>query len=96
MTALLLGDAEVKSRLARLKGWELANGEIVKTYPFRNHHEAMAFVNAAAWISHREDHHPDIALGYDKCTVRYSTHEVNGLSDKDFACAAKIDALFDL
>ena len=56
----------------------------------------MAFVNAAAWISHRENHHPDIEVGYNKCRVRYMTHVINGLSDNDFICAAKIDALFDL
>lgn len=96
MTVTLLNDAEVKTRLAQLKGWELAQAEIVKTYPFKNYHETMAFVNAAAWISHREDHHPDMVVGYNKCTVRYSTHDVGGLSRKDFICAAKIDALFDL
>ena len=56
----------------------------------------MAFVNATAWISHRSDHHPDIALGYNQCKVVYTTHSVNGLSINDFICAAKIDALFAL
>jgi 4a-hydroxytetrahydrobiopterin dehydratase len=54
----------------------------------------MAFVNTVAWISHREDHHPDIALGYNKCRVEYTTHSVGGLSENDFICAAKIDVLF--
>jgi 4a-hydroxytetrahydrobiopterin dehydratase len=53
----------------------------------------MAFVNAVAWIAHREDHHPDVALGYDRCTVRFATHAVSGLSLNDFICAAKVDAL---
>jgi 4a-hydroxytetrahydrobiopterin dehydratase len=53
-------------------------------------------VNASAWISHREDHHPDLEVGYNKCTVRYFTHDVGGLTRNDFICAAKIDALFDL
>ncbi len=91
-----LTDAEVKSNLAQLKGWEVVNGEIAKTYNFKNYYETMAFVNAAAWISHREDHHPDIEVGYNKCRVRYSTHAIGGLSENDFICAAKIDALFDI
>ena len=91
-----LADAEVKARLAQLQGWQAAGGEIVKTYAFKNYYETMAFVNAAAWISHREDHHPDLAVGYNKCTVRYATHSIGGLSENDFICAAKIDALFDL
>jgi len=91
-----LTEAEVKANLAELKGWEVVNGFIAKTYPFKNYYETMAFVNAVAWISHREDHHPDMEVGYNKCTVRYITHAIGGLSENDFICAAKIDALFDL
>lgn len=53
----------------------------------------MAFVNAIAWIAHREDHHPDLEVGYSKCRVRYSTHDVGGLSLNDFISAAKVDHL---
>jgi 4a-hydroxytetrahydrobiopterin dehydratase len=56
----------------------------------------MAFVNATAWISHREDHHPDMTVGYNKCRVDYSTHAISGMSENDFICAAKLDALFTL
>ena len=52
-----------------------------------------AFVNAAAWVSHQEDHHPDMEVGYNRCVVKYSTHSVGGLSENDFICAAKLDAL---
>ena len=48
----------------------------------------MAFVNAVAWISHREDHHPDLLVSYNKCRVEYMTHAVGGLSENDFICAA--------
>jgi 4a-hydroxytetrahydrobiopterin dehydratase len=59
-------------------------------------YQTMAFVNASAWISHREDHHPDIEVGYNKCRVSYMTHAIDGLSENDFICAAKIDSLLDL
>ena len=59
-------------------------------------HPIDAFVNATAWVSHREDHHPDLEVGYNKCRVRYSTHSVGGLSENDFICAAKIEALLRL
>lgn len=85
-----------RQMLDRLKGWSLVNGVLEKTYAFRNHHEAMAFVNALAWISHREDHHPEVVLGYKDCQVRYWTHALGGLSENDFICAAKVDALFSL
>jgi 4a-hydroxytetrahydrobiopterin dehydratase len=82
--------------LQQLKGWLLEDGKLVKVYPFANYHHTMAFVNALAWISHREDHHPDLAVGYNRCRVTYWTHAVGGLSENDFICAAKCDALFDL
>lgn len=87
---------EIARLLKQLKGWEHADGVIAKTYAFKNYYQAMAFVNASAWISHREDHHPDIVVGYNQCRVSYVTHAINGLSENDFICAAKLDALFDL
>jgi 4a-hydroxytetrahydrobiopterin dehydratase len=91
-----LSPQQVKPMLKGLQGWALDGGKIAKTYDFANYHETMAFVNALAWISHREDHHPDLAVGYNKCKVEYSTHAIGGLSENDFICAAKCDSLFDL
>lgn len=82
--------------LKQLKGWTIENGVIAKTYTFKNHYQAVAFMNAAAWISHREDHHPDITIGWNTCRVTYVTHAIKGLSENDFICAAKLDALFEL
>jgi 4a-hydroxytetrahydrobiopterin dehydratase len=82
--------------LKQIPGWVRKGGEISKTFPFSNYYETMAFVNATAWISNREDHHPDMEVGYNKCKVRYSTHSVGGLSENDFICAAKIESLFKL
>ena len=79
-----------------LEGWAIENGKLVKVFPFQNYYQTLAFVNALAWISHREDHHPDLSVGYNKCRVEYSTHAIGGLSENDFICAAKCDALFDL
>ncbi len=91
-----LSDAQARDLLKQLKGWILEDGKLAKVYPFGNYHQTMAFVNALAWISHREDHHPDLEVGYNKCRVTYWTHAVGGLSENDFICAAKCDALFDL
>ena len=91
-----LRQEEVDRLLKQIKGWESADGKIAKTYSFKNYYETMAFVNAAAWISHREDHHPDMTVGYNKCRVEYMTHNIGGLSENDFICAAKLDWLFDL
>jgi len=87
---------QANEMLKSLKGWTIENGRLTKVYPFGNYYQTMAFVNALAWISHREDHHPDLLVGYNKCRVEYWTHAINGLSENDFICAAKADALFNL
>ena len=88
-----LKDEVIRTYLSQLPGWERKGNEITKTFAFKNYHETMAFVNATAWVSHREDHHPDMEVGYNKVTMRYSTHSVGGLSENDFICAAKVEQL---
>lgn len=83
-----------ESFLLQLEDWVMEDRQIGKVYTFKNYYETMAFVNALAWISHREDHHPDISVGYNRCDVRYTTHAIGGLSENDFICAAKADKLF--
>jgi 4a-hydroxytetrahydrobiopterin dehydratase len=84
---------EIGAGLEQLQGWEHRDGAIVKTFSFRNFAETMAFVNGVAWIAAREDHHPDMLVGYVSCRIAYSTHSVGGVSENDFICAAKIEAL---
>ncbi len=90
-----LGSAEVRRLLSGFPGWNVndAGDEIRRTFQFKNYHEVMAFVNAVAWMAHRENHHPDLEVGFKKVVVRYSTHAIEGLSENDFICAAKVDAL---
>jgi 4a-hydroxytetrahydrobiopterin dehydratase len=89
-------DAEAQAMLSQLKGWIIEGGRLVKVYPFPNYFQTMAFVNALAWISHREDHHPVLSVAYGQCRVEYWTHAIDGLSENDFVCAAKCDALFEI
>ena len=90
-----LAPQAVECLLKDLPGWSLAaNGAgISKKFDFGNYYETMAFVNATAWVSHQENHHPDLEVGYRQCRVRYTTHAIDGLSENDFICAARIDAL---
>lgn len=88
-----LSAEQIELLMAHIQGWECIDTTIVKTYKFRDYYQTMAFVNATAWISHHEDHHPDLEVGYNQCRVRYSTHAIKGLSENDFICAAKIDGL---
>jgi 4a-hydroxytetrahydrobiopterin dehydratase len=91
-----LSQNEATNLLKQLDGWELKDKRISKSFAFKNYYQVMAFVNAVAWMTHREDHHPDMTVGYNQCRVEYSTHAIGGLSENDFICAAKVDALFKL
>ena len=92
-----LSPTEVVTRLANTPGWQLAGNDaqvaIEKTFRFANYHETLAFVNAVAFIAHTQDHHPELTVGYNRCAVRWNTHDVGGLSETDFACAERVDAL---
>lgn len=90
-----LPDSEVNALLAEVPGWEVIDGgkRLAKTYSFQNFYETTAFVSAAFWIIHREDHHPDLEVSYKNARFTFWTHTVGGLSENDFITAAKIEAL---
>ncbi len=75
--------------------WQLSGDskQIFKDFKFKGFNGTMGFVNAVAWIANREGHHPDLEVGYGHCLVHYTTHAIDGLSENDFICAAKIDKL---
>lgn len=79
-------------------GWELNTERqtVSHEFSFKNYYQTMAFVNVVAQVAHQQDHHPDLLVSYNRCKVTYSTHSVNGLSIKDFICAAKINAAQNL
>jgi 4a-hydroxytetrahydrobiopterin dehydratase len=76
-------------------GWTVAEDgkRIGRALKFKDFYRTMSFVNALAHIANTEDHHPDLEVGYDYCRVTFSTHSIDGLSENDFICAAKIDQL---
>jgi 4a-hydroxytetrahydrobiopterin dehydratase len=88
-----MDEAAIRTHLALVSGWQLQDGAIEKTFVFRNYHETLGFVNALGWIANTEDHHPALQVTYDRCVVRFDTHDVGGISINDFICAAKADAL---
>lgn len=90
-----LTEASIRELLGQLPGWELAeNGHaLTRTFAFKDYYRTMSFVNALAHVANAEDHHPDLSVHYDRCVVRFSTHDVGGLSENDFICAAKADQL---
>ena len=94
----VLGATEVVTHLSKLNGeqvpgWRLIDGALEKTFSFKNFYETIGFVNAVAFIANAQDHHPDLTVAYGRCTLRFNTHDVGGISVSDFFCASKVDAL---
>jgi 4a-hydroxytetrahydrobiopterin dehydratase len=91
-------DAEIAQHLSALDGWAVEDGKVVKSYTFKNYYRTLAFVNAVAYVVHAEDHHPELLVTYNRCTVKFNTHSANGgrggITENDFIAAAKVDALF--
>lgn len=85
--------AQIEQWMPQIPQWKIREGVLSCTFQFEDFFETMAFVNALAWVSHGEDHHPDLLVSYNRCTVKFSTHSVGGLSENDFICAAKVDLL---
>ena len=95
-----LSATEIVTQISKLNGeqalgWRLIDGALEKIYNFKNYHQTIGFVNALAFIANAENHHPDLTVSYSKCTVRFNTHDVNGISVSDFFCASKVDALLN-
>ena len=75
--------------------WQIADDikSVKRSLRFKDFYRTMSFVNALAHVANTEDHHPDLAVGYNYCNVTFSTHAIDGLSENDFICAAKLDRL---
>ncbi len=86
---------DLEHLLHHAEGWELREGFLSGVFEFEDFFQTMAFVNAVAWISHREDHYPEMIVRSQSCTLRYRTPAVDGLSQNDFICAAKVDHLVE-
>ena len=86
---------QAEAYLAELEGWELsADGKMInKRFEFRGFFRTMSFINAMAWVVNQENHHPDFSAGYNFCEVGFTTHAIEGLSENDFICATRVEAL---
>lgn len=93
-----LNGSEIAGYLFAVDGWTLQENKIIKSFAFKNYHDTLAFINAIAYVIHAEDHHPELVVTYNRCIVKFDTHSVDGgrggLSENDFICAAKVDAIF--
>ncbi|MCA1779276.1 MAG: 4a-hydroxytetrahydrobiopterin dehydratase [Xanthomonadaceae bacterium] len=83
--------------LQQVPGWQLAPeaNRIYRRFEFKGFYKTIAFINAMAWVANQQGHHPDFEGGYNFCLVNFTTHAIDGLSENDFICAAKLNALMD-
>jgi 4a-hydroxytetrahydrobiopterin dehydratase len=90
-----LSEHEIESYLKKLIGWSCDDKthEIYKSYNFKGFLSTMNFVNAVAFLAQKYNHHPEMIISFSKCTIKLTTHDVQGLSHKDFELAQKIDDL---
>lgn len=87
---------EIQPLLGQLQGWHIEEGKkLVKSYPFANFVDAMAFANAITPVAEAEGHHPDLYVRWGEVRVYLWTHKIDGLTESDFFMAAKIDRVFD-
>ena len=95
-TAPLDGD-RIAVLLPQIPGWQVndAGTVIYRRFEFKGFYKTMAFINAMAWVANQENHHPDFEAGYNYCLVHFTTHAIDGLSENDFICAAKLNKLLD-
>ena len=93
-----LDESAILLRLDALPGWryDKNTASLIRDCQFKGFYKAMAFANAVAWIAHEEKHHPDMTISYNRVVVHYQTHAVGGITENDFICAEKINALLAL
>ena len=87
--------ATAQSMAAQLTGWALSDDAttITRRFEFKGFAKAVEMANLAAWLGNKQGHHPDISFGWGYCQVTFTTHEAGGLTENDFICAARLDAL---
>ena len=91
---LPVSEKYAREHLKKVGGpWELAGGQIMAVYTFKDFSESMSFVNKVAHIAEEQGHHPDISISYNHVELLLTTHAIGGLSENDFIVAAKINAL---
>lgn len=91
-----LDAAAIAALLPQVPGWQAENGKLVRSFEFKDYHQTIEFVNALAWMIHGQDHHPELTVRYRHVIASYSTHTAgNAISENDFICAAKANAIYD-
>lgn len=88
-----LSTDEIQQKLKETKGWQLDGSALKKEWKFENFAEALKFINKVGAIAEKQDHHPEIYNVYNRVTLRYFTHDLGGLTRRDFKAVSEIDKL---
>lgn len=86
-------EAQEVEELSKTSGWQSSAGALEKTFSFHAYRDGVAFAVAVAMVADQRDHHPDIALGYARVTVRWSTHDAGGITELDRELAKLSDEI---
>lgn len=89
-----MDDAAVRNQLTQLAGWELSDGQLNRHFEFEDFVQAFGFMTSVALAAERMNHHPDWSNVYNRVDIRLSSHDVGGISERDFRLARRIDVLF--
>ena len=89
----LLSDEEVAARLESLEGWEREGRFIQRSFRFPRFLKAIEFINRVAELAEEADHHPDLYNVWRTVTLKFTTHDAGGLTERDFNMASQINAL---
>ena len=89
----LLNEAQIQERAQQLEGWIVEGKKLHLTRKFKDFLEAIAFVNQLVEPAEKAGHHPDLAISYNKVTISLTTHDADGLTEKDFDLAQVISHL---
>lgn len=90
---MILKDEEIEKKLKELEGWKRIGKRIVKDYYFDDYAKTIEFVNKVAKIAEDLDHHPDLLVSYGKVRVSTITHDVKGITERDFNLAKRIEEI---
>ena len=95
-SAALLSAEDIKSALVDLPGWEYDAQQkvLTKRFDFKGFYKTMAFVNAVAWVANKQQHHPDMQIGYNYALINWQTHAAGGVTKADIICASESESLY--
>jgi 4a-hydroxytetrahydrobiopterin dehydratase len=89
----VLAESELQEKIAEMRGWEIRDGALQKSYACGDFDGSIAFVNRVAKAAAEADHHPDVAISWDTVTLRWVSHSAGGITERDVEMAAKSDSL---